>query len=67
MKWTSPPRIRIPVDRKARQALLEQKEEEGIGEILDECDDAFYAYEEDLIRLCCAYILAHKDAFDLCE
>ena len=57
----------IPVDRKARQALLEQKEEEGIDEILDECDDSFYAYEEDLIRLCCAYILAHKDAFDPCE
>ena len=57
----------IPVDREVRQALLDQKEEEGIGEILDECDDAFYAYEEDLIRLCCAYILAHKDAFDPCE
>ena len=57
----------IPVDREARQALLDQKEEEGIDEILDECDDSFYAYEEDLIRLCCAYILAHKDAFDPCE
>ena len=57
----------IPVDREVRQALLDQKEEEGIDEILDECDHAFYAYEEDLIRLCCAYILAHKDAFDPCE
>lgn len=57
----------IPVDREARQELLEQKEEEGIDEVLNECDDAFYAYEEDLIQLCCAYILAHKDAFDPCE
>ena len=53
----------IPVNREARQALLESKEAEGIGEILDECDDAFYEYEDDLVQLCYAYIMAHKKAF----
>jgi hypothetical protein len=53
----------IPVNRRARQALLESKEAEGIGEILNECDDAFYAYEDDLVQLCYAYIMAHKEAF----
>ncbi len=53
----------IPVNRAARQALLESKEAEGIDEILNECDDAFYEYEDDLVQLCYAYIMAHKKAF----
>lgn len=53
----------IPVNRGARQALLESKEDEGIDEILDECDHAFYAYEDDLVQLCYAYIMTHKQAF----
>ena len=53
----------IPVNREARQALLESKEAEGIDGILDECDGAFYEYEDDLVQLCYAYIMAHKKAF----
>lgn len=53
----------IPVNREARQALLESKEAEGIDEILDECDHAFYEYEDDLVQLCYAYVMAHQKAF----
>ena len=53
----------IPVDREARQELLDQKEEEGIDEILDECDDAFYELPEDLDQLIRAYALQNQNAF----
>lgn len=53
----------VPADRFARQDLLEELEGTEFDDILDECDGAFYDYEEDLISLNYAYVMKHKDQF----
>lgn len=54
----------LPTDRKERQELLEQLESDGIDDILNECDDAFYEYEEDLAQLNYEYIMKNRSSFD---
>ncbi len=56
----------IPTDRDEIQAVLvpdDEKEEERIDEILNECDDAFLEYEDDLVELNYQFIINHKESF----
>ncbi len=55
----------LPVDRDERVKLLNELESEETEEILDDCDDAFYEYPEDLNSLSYAYIMKNKAAFEL--
>ena len=52
---------RVPADRDKRDDMISDNEE--IEEILDECDDAFFACEENLLALSYPYILKNKEAF----
>ena len=52
----------VPTDWDVRQDLLEELD---CGDVWDECDDAFYEYEENLDALHYQYVLAHRDSFDL--
>lgn len=52
----------IPTDRDERGDLLESLE---CDDILDECDDEFYEYEDNLEELNIAYIKAHSEFFEL--
>ena len=56
----------VPEDREAREAVLttdDENEEERIEAILNECDDAFFEYEEDLIELNYQFIVRNKESF----
>lgn len=55
----------IPVDRDEREELLDKIEEnnERFCEILEECDDAFYDYKDDLEKLNYEYLLRYKEFF----
>lgn len=53
---------KVPTDRGERQECMDDREEEA-DELFEECDDAFYAYEEDLETLTYEYVLRNKDAF----
>ena len=56
----------VPTDWEERQEFLtpdNEKEEERIEEILNECDMAFYEYEEDLEELNYQFIIKNKDSF----
>lgn len=53
----------IPADRDARIELLEKLEGEEFDEILEECDDAFFAYEEDLNELNYNFAMKNKEQF----
>ena len=50
----------VPVDRDERENLLESLDCE---DIFDECDNAFYDYEDDLEALNYAYIMNHRKFF----
>ena len=52
---------KVPQDREKRQDALEKAD---CDELLDECDDAFYKYEDNLADLNYAYIMEHRDSFD---
>ena len=52
----------VPIDREERENLLEELE---CDDVLNECDDDFYNYEDDLEELNYAYIMQHKEFFDL--
>ena len=54
----------IPMNRDEREEMLDEMESEEIDEILSECDDAFYEYEDDLNALNYAYIMKYKDNFN---
>ena len=51
----------VPTNRDERQDFLDEHEE--LEEILGECDDAFFAYEEDLDALNYAYVINNKPSF----
>ena len=51
----------IPTDRNEREELLDNLD---VDSLLDECDDAFYEYEDDLVELNYTYIMEHSDFFD---
>lgn len=53
----------IPTDRTARQDMLEACETDEVDEILNDCDMAFYEYEEDLTGLNYTYVLSHRESF----
>lgn len=57
---------KIPKDRDKRIDLLD-KYEEDVSDILNECDDAFYEYEENLNQLNFDYIVKNQAFFDLKE
>lgn len=51
---------KVPTDREERQNLLESL---ACEDIFDECDNAFYDYEDDLEALNYAYIMKHRKFF----
>ena len=51
----------VPIDRAERDQFLLDHEE--VSEILDECDTAFYQYEDDLDALIYDYALRNKESF----
>lgn len=53
----------VPEDCDERNEALDALDGDMVDEILSECDDAFYEYEEDLTELCYEYIMKHKDQF----
>ena len=56
----------VPADREKREELLSsdnEEQDEKIAAVLTECDDAFYACEEDLNELCYQFIIDHKMLF----
>ena len=53
----------IPVDRNERQEMLDEFENEEIDEILEECDSAFYDYEDDLNELNYNFVMNNKESF----
>jgi len=57
---------KVPTDRNEREDILtpdDEKEEERIEEILKECDDAFFEYEDDLVELNYRFIINNKESF----
>ncbi len=57
---------KVPTDWETRQVFLtpdDEKEEERMEEIFNECDDAFYEYEDDLLELNYQFIINNKEAF----
>ena len=57
---------KVPTDRDEREDVLtpdDEKEEERIEEILNECDDAFFEYEDNLVELNYQFIINNKESF----
>ena len=52
---------KVPVDRDKREELLDSLD---CDDMLSECDDAFYDYEDDLEALNHEYIMKYRDFFD---
>ena len=53
----------IPIDRDEREEMLDELESDEIDEILEECDDAFYAYEDNLNELNYQFVMENKASF----
>ena len=53
----------IPVDRDEREEMLDELESDEIDEILEECDSAFYDYEDDLNELNYNFVMKNKESF----
>ena len=51
----------VPADRDEREDVFAEDEEKCA--VLDECDEAFFAYEEDLSGLSYAYVMKNKALF----
>lgn len=51
----------VPADRDEREDVFIDDEE--LSAVLEECDDAFFKYEEPLTQLNCEYVLKNKEAF----
>ena len=51
----------VPADRAAREEVFADNEE--LEAILEECDNGFYAYEEDLDTLNYEYVMRNREAF----
>ena len=57
---------KVLTDRDEREDVLtsdDEKEEERIEEILNECDDAFFEYEDNLVELNYQFIINNKESF----
>lgn len=54
----------IPDDADEREELLDELlDDEEIEAVLEECDEAFYKYEEDLNELNYRFVMEHKESF----
>ena len=53
----------IPVDRNERQEMLDELESDELDALLGECDDAFFAYEDDLNELNYTFVMNNKAQF----
>lgn len=53
----------IPVEKEERREMLEELESEEIDKIWEECDDAFYDYEDDLNELNYIFVMKNKEYF----
>lgn len=53
----------IPVDRDERQEMLDELESDELNEILEECDSAFYDYEDNLNELNYDFVMKNKESF----
>lgn len=54
----------VPADREEREELMDRMESEEFDEILSQCDDDFYEYEDDLNALNYAYIMKYHNYFN---
>ena len=53
----------IPVDRDEREDMLDELESDEIEEILEECDRAFFDYEDNLNDLNYNFVMKNKEFF----
>ena len=53
----------IPADTEDRREMLDEMESDELNEILEECDDAFFAYEDDLNELNYNFAMKNKEQF----
>ena len=53
----------IPADQGKRQQMLDELESEEIDGILEECDNAFFDYEDDLNELNYNFVVKNKKFF----
>jgi len=53
----------VPADRDERIEILDGPDGDRICEALEECDEAFFAYEEDLNALSYNYVMKNKEQF----
>ena len=53
----------LPLDMSERQDLILELESDEVYELLNECDSAFFEYEEDLTALNYEYVMKHKSKF----
>lgn len=53
----------IPVDRDKREKMLDELGSEEIDGILEECDNAFYDYEDNLEKLNYNFVMRNKEFF----
>lgn len=53
----------ISVDTDAREEMLDALESEAINAIWEECDDAFYDYEDDLNELNHRFVMKNRASF----
>jgi len=54
---------KIPVDTDKREEMLDELQSEEIDEILEECDSAFFDYEDDLNELNYNFVMKNKKFF----
>lgn len=53
----------IPVDKDAREKMLDEMENDEIDEIFEECDNAFYDYNDNLTELNHQFVMKNKERF----
>ena len=53
----------IPTDQEERQKMLDELESEELNEILEECDNAFFDYADDLNELNYTFAINNKKSF----
>ena len=54
----------IPVDKDEREEMLDELESDEFDEILEECDNAFYDYEDNLNELNYNFVMKNKEFFN---
>lgn len=57
------PKSNAPKDRDEREKLLDSLNDEKTDKILNDADNDFYKYEDDLLGLSYAYIITNKESF----